>query len=240
MFWCLRTDSYWYLWTIPYSFFEWSTIVYYIYRQLFKVWVHIFDSQSLYVFKAFKAEVENQLGKKIKAVKSDCGGEYYDRYDESGEQRPWPFTKFLEEYNIIPQHTMLGKPSINGVAKRRNRTFKDIIRSMINHSSLPESLWGEALKTTGYILNRVPGKAIAEIPYELWTGKKPSIRHLYIWSYLAGATPYRSNEKKLHSRTISCYFVTYFEQSIGFKFFDPTTRTFSRREIQDFLRKLSL
>ena len=45
-------------------------------------------SQSLDVFKSFKAEVELQLGKKIKAVKSDRGGEYYGRYDGSGEQRP--------------------------------------------------------------------------------------------------------------------------------------------------------
>ena len=42
-------------------------------------------SQSLDVFKNFKAEVENQLSKKIKVVKSDCGGEYYGRYDRSGE-----------------------------------------------------------------------------------------------------------------------------------------------------------
>ena len=41
-------------------------------------------SQSLDVFKNFKAEVENQLSKKIKVVKSDCGGEYYGRYDGSG------------------------------------------------------------------------------------------------------------------------------------------------------------
>jgi len=38
-------------------------------------------SQSLDVFKTFKIEVELQLGKKIKAIKSDCGGEYYGRYD---------------------------------------------------------------------------------------------------------------------------------------------------------------
>ena len=42
-------------------------------------------SQSLDIFKTFKAEVELQLGKKIKAVKSDCGGEYYGRYDGSRE-----------------------------------------------------------------------------------------------------------------------------------------------------------
>ena len=36
-----------------------------------------------YVFKAFKAKVELQLGKPIKVVMFDRGGEYYGRYDES-------------------------------------------------------------------------------------------------------------------------------------------------------------
>lgn len=38
----------------------------------------------------------------IKSVKSDRGGEYYGRYDDSGEQRPRPFTKYLEECGIVP------------------------------------------------------------------------------------------------------------------------------------------
>ena len=59
-------------------------------------------SQSLDVFKNFKAEVENQLSKKIKVVRSDRGGEYYGRYDGSGEQRPGSFAKYLMEYGIIP------------------------------------------------------------------------------------------------------------------------------------------
>src|SRR4051812_40785231 len=45
-------------------------------------------SKALDMFKSFKAEVENQLGKKIKAVRSDHFSEYYGRYDGSGEQRP--------------------------------------------------------------------------------------------------------------------------------------------------------
>ena len=40
------------------------------------------------------------------------------------------------------------------------------MRSLISHSSLPESLWGEALKTIVYILNRVPSKVLAKTPYE--------------------------------------------------------------------------
>jgi len=120
---------------------------------------------------------------------------------------------------------MPGTPRQNGVSERRNRTLKDMVRSMISNSSLPDSLWGEALKTAVYILNRVPSKAVSKTPYELWTGKKPSLRHFHVWGCPTEARPYRPNERKLDSRTISCYFVGYFERSRGFKFYCPSTNT---------------
>ncbi|RVW88887.1 Retrovirus-related Pol polyprotein from transposon TNT 1-94 [Vitis vinifera] len=181
-------------------------------------------SQSLDVFKTFKVEVELQLNKRIKSVRSDRGGEYYGRYDGSGEQRPGPFAKYLEECGIVPQYTMPGSPSMNGVAERRNRTLKDMVRSMISHSTLPEKLWGEALKTAAYILNRVPTKAAAKTPYELWTGRKPSLKHFHIWGCPAEARPYKPHEKKLDSKTVSSYFIGYAERSRGFKFYDPAIR----------------
>ncbi|RVW84956.1 Retrovirus-related Pol polyprotein from transposon TNT 1-94 [Vitis vinifera] len=196
--------------------------------------------QSLDVFKNFKAEVENQLSKKIKAVRSDRVGEYYGRYDGSEEQRPGPFAKYLMECGIIPQYTMPGTLSQNGVAERRNRTLKDMVRSMISHSTLPESLWGETIKTVVYILNRVPSKAVAKTPYELWTSKKPSIRHLHVWGCPAKARPYKPNEKKLDSRTVSCYFVGYSERSRGFKFYDPSTRSFFETGNAKFIEDVEL
>jgi hypothetical protein len=48
-------------------------------------------TQALDTFKSFKSEVELQLNKRIKDVRSNHGGEYYDRSDGSGEQRPGPF-----------------------------------------------------------------------------------------------------------------------------------------------------
>ena len=52
------------------------------------------------MFKIYKAEVKNQLNRKIKAVRSDRGGEYYDRYDGSG-RCPRPFANFLNECGIV-------------------------------------------------------------------------------------------------------------------------------------------
>ena len=51
-------------------------------------------NEVLGAFKVFKAEVEKQCGKQIKIVRTDRGGEYYDRYTEDG-QTPSPFAKFL-------------------------------------------------------------------------------------------------------------------------------------------------
>ena len=70
------------------------------------------------MLKNYKAEVENQLNKRIKSVMSDRGGEYYGRYDGSGEQRLGPFAKFLEKCGIVPQYTMPGTPNMNGVVER--------------------------------------------------------------------------------------------------------------------------
>ncbi|RVW44414.1 hypothetical protein CK203_070961 [Vitis vinifera] len=57
-------------------------------------------SQAIDIFEMFITEVERQLDKKIKIVRSDRGGEYYGRYDESG-QNPGPFAKFLENMAFV-------------------------------------------------------------------------------------------------------------------------------------------
>ena len=92
----------------------------------------------MHVFKRFKAEVENQPGLRIKSVRYDHGGEYYSQYDGSGEQRPGPFVRYLEECGILPQYSISGSPSMNGVFERRNLTPRNMVRSMISHSSLLE------------------------------------------------------------------------------------------------------
>ena len=61
-------------------------------------------------------------------------------------------------------------------------------------------------------------------PYELWTGHKPSLKHLHIWGCPAEAMPYKPNERKLDSKIVSSYFVGYPERSRGYKFYDPTTK----------------
>ena len=110
-------------------------------------------------------------------------GEYYGRHTPYG-QVPGPFARFLQENVIVAQYSMPGEPQQNGVAERRNHTLMDIVCSMISYSTLPLSLWMEALKTAIQILNRVPSKSVPKTPYELWTGRVPSLNHLRVGGVL--------------------------------------------------------
>ena len=177
-------------------------------------------SQAINALKIFINEVERQLDKNVKIVRSDRGGEYYGSYDEKG-QHPGPFARFLEKRGICAQYTMPGTPQQNDVLERRNRTLLDMVRSMVSNASLPISLWTYALKTAMYLQNRVPSKAVQKTPFELWTGRKPSLRHLHVWGCPAEIRYYNPHEKKLDARTISGYFIGYPEKSKGFRFYYP-------------------
>lgn len=131
---------------------------------------------------------------------------------------------------------MPGKANMNGVAKRRNQTLKDMVRSMISHSSLPESFWGEELNTTIYILNRVPSKEEAKTPYKLCTGKRPSIRHLHIWGCPAEARPYRPHEGKLMQRQLAIILLDTLNALTGISFIISSLEKFLKWEMQDSLR----
>ena len=133
-----------------------------------------------------------------------------------------PFAKYLQDCGIIAQYTMLGSPEQNGVAERRNRTLKDMMRSMMSRSNLPEYFWGEVIKIANYILNRVPSKSVPKTPFELWTSRKPSLNHFQVWGCPAEVRLYNPQKKKLDPRTVRCYFIGYLDHFKGYKFYNPT------------------
>ncbi|XP_019236228.1 PREDICTED: uncharacterized protein LOC109216520 [Nicotiana attenuata] len=92
-------------------------------------YIYLLKSQATAALKVFVNEVERQLDIKVKIIRSDRGGEYYEKYNESG-QCLGPFPKFLEERSICAQYTTPRTPQQNSVAERRNRTLMDMVRSM--------------------------------------------------------------------------------------------------------------
>ena len=164
------------------------------------------------------------MGKVIKIVRSDRGGEYYGRHGDLG-QCLGPFAEFLQSCGIKAQYTMLGTPEKNGVAERRDRTLMDMVRSTMSRTKLPQSLWGEALQTTMYILNRVPSKFVPKTPFELWTNRKPSLNHLKVGGCPKEVRVYNPHERKLDPRTTSGFFIGYPLASKGFRFYCPEHHT---------------
>ena len=102
---------------------------------------------------------------------------------------------------------MPGEPQQNGVAEHRNRALMDMVRSMLSHSSLPVELWMKALQTAAHILNRVPSKSVPKTPFELWAGSNTPLNYLKVWGCPAEAKLFDPQQKKLDSKTVSCYFI---------------------------------
>nr|GEV34531.1 hypothetical protein [Tanacetum cinerariifolium] len=90
-------------------------------------------------FKVFKKEVENQLGKTIKSLPSDHGGEYMSQ----------EFLDHLKEHGIISHRTPPYTLQHNGVSKRRNRTLLDMeCKALIKRDTLtkPDKLEPRSIK----------------------------------------------------------------------------------------------
>ncbi|KAL0407710.1 UNVERIFIED_CONTAM: Retrovirus-related Pol polyprotein from transposon TNT 1-94 [Sesamum radiatum] len=163
--------------------------------------------EALEAFKLYKNEVENQLSKTIKAVRSDRGGEYGA-----------PFEEFCSKFGIIHQTTAPYSPQSNGIAERKNRTLKEMMNAMLINSGLPQNLWGEAILSANHILNKVPHKDKNETPYELWKGHKPSYKYLKVWGCLAKVEVPKPKQIKIGPKTIDCIFIGYANNSSAYRF----------------------
>ena len=88
------------------------------------------------IFQRWKAFVENEVGTKLKCLRSDNGGEYCNKEFES----------FCATNGIRRQKTTPRTPQQNGVLERMNRTIMERARSMRLHVGLPLEFWAEAVK----------------------------------------------------------------------------------------------
>jgi hypothetical protein len=77
----------------------------------------------------------------------------------------------------------------------------------------------EALKTAIHIFNIVPSKSVPKTPYELWTDKVPSLRHLRVWGSPAVAKVFNPNILNLDPKTVTCHFIGYPDRSKGYRFY---------------------
>ena len=98
-------------------------------------WVHFLKHKSevFDLFKVFRALVENQSGRKLKILRSENGGEYV-KYE---------FIYYCKDVGIQMQHSIPYTPQQNGVAKRKNRSLKQMATCMMEAKTLPPKFWAK-------------------------------------------------------------------------------------------------
>jgi IS30 family transposase len=130
------------------------------------MWLELLTSKddAYKCFRKIKALAETESGVRLKAFRSDRGGEFNslefkEYYDEQG----------VKHFTMAPY-----TPQQNGVVERRNRTVVEMARCLLKSKGLPTEFWGEAVSIAVYLLNRAPTKSLqGKTPYEAWHKKKP-------------------------------------------------------------------
>ncbi|UYV82907.1 hypothetical protein LAZ67_22001343, partial [Cordylochernes scorpioides] len=172
--------------------------------------------------KDYVISAHTDFGKNIQTIRTDNGREYVNRQVED----------FLNQSGIKHQLTVPYSPAQNGVAERKNRSLMEMTRCMLFDSGLPQSLWAEAVTTANYLHNRIPSKATDKTPFELWTNRKPSLKHLKRFGCKAFAYIPKIKRNKLDSKVIEGIFLGYDDRSKGYRILHDTDNITISRSVK--------
>ncbi|CAJ2653926.1 unnamed protein product [Trifolium pratense] len=181
-----------------------------------KVWIYLLKEKSevFSMFKNFCVLAERQSENKLKVLRTDGGGEY--NFKE--------FQTYCTQKGIIHEVTAPYTPQHNGLAERRNRTLVNMARCMLKGKGLPKCYWGEAVNTAAYVLNRCPTKRLKDnTPEELWTGHKPSVKHLRIFGSLCYRHIPDEKRRKLDDKSEKLIFIGY-DATGAYRMYNPNNK----------------
>jgi hypothetical protein len=159
--------------------------------------------------------VENQIGKKIRVLRTENGGEYTSK----------DFMDFCVGKGIKRELTIPYNPQQNGVTERKNMVIVWVARAMLHDQGLPLFLWAEACYTTFYVQNRNPHKVVGSMtPKEDFLGKNPKVGHFRIFGCITYSHVPFEKRTKLEPTTKRGIFVGYSETSKAFRIYFPSLR----------------
>lgn len=95
--------------------------------------------------------------------------------------------------------------------------------SMMKEKNLPKQLWGEAIATSAYVLNRCPKTKLKEVvPIEKWIGRKQSFIHFKVFGYVCYKHISNATRKKLDNRSKVILVICY-HSTCAYKIYFPIT-----------------
>ena len=170
-------------------------------------------------FVEYVSRVENETGLRLRAIRTDNGGEYTSQH----------FNKFCTDKGIMHQFTDPYTPEQNGVSERLNRTLIESARSMLYHAKMPLKFWAESVNTAVYLHNRSPTSALKDkTPFESWFGKKPNVSNLKVFGSVCFVHTPDHLRKKLDPKCRKAIFVGYPLESKGYKVYEVDAKRFTR------------
>ncbi|XP_014473496.1 PREDICTED: protein Aatf-like [Dinoponera quadriceps] len=95
-------------------------------------------------------------------------------------------------------------------------------RAMMSDSKMPHDFWAEAVCTAVHIKNRIKSTVHGRTPFEVWNGRKPNVKYLRRFWYVAYLLDKEGKRKKFDSKTTKGIFVGY-AANHTYRIFVPTT-----------------
>ena len=174
-------------------------------------WVYALKSkaETFGLLKEWQAHVERQSGLKVKALRTDKGGEYI-----SSEMK-----QYMKDLGMVHQYTMAGTPQSNGIAERFNATLVEAVRCMLHTTGTRKGLWTEAVFSANHTKQRSPHRALEGhvTPYQIWHGVLPSVAHLRVFGCRVSVLIQSKYRKKLDAKSFLGIFVGYGGSKRGYR-----------------------
>jgi transposase InsO family protein len=166
------------------------------------------------------------MGMRVEALRRDGGREF-------GSNR---FRQWLRNRGIRMKDSAPYTPEQNGLAEKSVDLVCTKARSMLLAIDLPERLWGKAVVTATYLLNRSPLRVLKKkmTPYEAFYGKRPQIQHLRVFGSAAySRIPNARANGKMTPRGRKLRFMGY-ELTRIYRLWDPRTGQVSKSRDVEF------
>jgi hypothetical protein len=110
--------------------------------------------------------------------------------------------------------------------ERKYRVIQEMAQVMIHSNDLAQYFWGEAFNTACYIINRVYLRfETNKTPYEIWRGKKPTIKHFRVFGSKCYILRDRENIYKFDVKSDEGIFLGYSSNSRAYRVFNERTGT---------------
>ena len=138
----------------------------------------------------------------------------------------------MTENGIVHQFSCVDTPQQNGVTQRKNIQLLEVARSLMFTIGVPNYLWGEAVLTACYLINRLPTSTLKfKTPTEL-------LQQLYSMSWSFNSLPLKvfgcvafvhdknHHKSKLDPRSLKHLFLSYSPIQKEYKCFHPPIRKY--------------